>query len=554
MTTPTPAQDPTPTFASDLGGLLVAMRRRIWTIVAVVAIVLWVSLVLTLRQTPVYTSHSRVLVVPVAAENSPLYFFRPVNMETERGLVSSSAVAELARQGLGSREPVGSLLSGLRVSVERDTEILDVAYVDAQPERAKRLAQAFTEAYLHFREAQANRQLEARIEEIEAAVEEASLAAADLSARIEAETDPVAEQALRTQLAVQEARLAALQRDLIRHSNDPQVRSAGEIVQPATLPATPSSAGYLQNGAFALVLGLALGVALALLRDRLDDRIKGREDLEQASGLPVLAVVPRVSQWRDRRSSIMAMRDLPDSAAAEAYRALRTAVLFVAGQRDLRLLLITSPQDGDGKTTTTANLAVALGHAGKRVIVVSGDLRKPRIHQFFEGVSNEHGIVDVLADDMTLREAMQPTEFPTVRVLACGAATVRTAEMVHIPSMNRMLQDLRELADLVLIDSAPVLAVSDTTAIASAVDGVVMVTQSNSAERRAVAHARELLDQVDSPLIGAVLNNHDQARAGGYPYRSYGAGGRSASGAGQVSNGSRSTVAREAAGPMRGAS
>jgi capsular exopolysaccharide synthesis family protein len=537
MTTPMPAPEPRPTIAADLRGLLVAVRRRIGTVLAVTALVLGVSIVLTQRQTPEYTSHARALVLPVAAENSPLYFFRPINMETERGLVSSSAVAALVQEGLATDESVESLLSGLRVSVERDTEILDVGYADREPARAQRLAQAFTESYLGFREGQAIRQIEARTEEIERAIEGVSLEAAALSAELAGEADPVAAQALQAQLEIQEARLTALQRDLIRVTNNSQVRSAGEIVQPATLPATPSTAGYLQNGAFALFLGLSLGVALALVRDRLDDRIKGREDLEEASGLPVLAVVPRVAQWRDRRTSILAMGDLPTSAAAEAYRALRTAILFVSTQRDLRLVLITSPQMGDGKTTTSANLAVALGHAGKRVVLVSGDLRQPRVHEFFTGVTNEYGIVDVLADEMSLAEAVQETEFPNVKVLACGSSTPHVAEMVHIPSMNRLLADLRDLADVVLIDSAPVLAVSDTIAIASEVDGVVLVTQSHSAERRAIKLARELLDQVDAPLIGAVLNSHDPARGRGYAYRYVGDTGAVVYGAEQEGNG-----------------
>jgi capsular exopolysaccharide synthesis family protein len=239
--------------------------------------------------------------------------------------------------------------------------------------------------------------------------------------------------------------------------------------------------------------------------------------------VPVLAVVPKVAQWSARTEAHLATISEPRSPASEAYRTLRTSMLFMAAQKNLQVLMVTSPSAGDGKTTTTANLAVALAQAGKSVIIVSGDLRKPRLHRFFDGITNTEGLVDVLSGDRNVRQVLQETTIPNLSVMACGPISSSPAELLHAPRMAAMLEEMRTLADFVIIDSAPVLVVSDSLAMAALVDGVLFVTEAQNTDRQAVSRARNQLEQVGAPVVGAVMNNFDPSKAGGggYAYRYY---------------------------------
>src|SRR5262249_46286242 len=158
-------------------------------------------------------------------------------------------------------------------------------------------------------------------------------------------------------------------------------------------------------GALGLVAGIALGIALAFLRERLDDSLRGRLDLETNVGAPVLAVIPRVPGWRNKHQARLVTREQPKSAVAEAYPTLRTSASFTSVQRGLKAIMITSPEAGEGKTTTAANLSLVLADAGKRVVLVSADLRKPRIHRFFN-LQNEVGLSSVLSGEVQPWEAI----------------------------------------------------------------------------------------------------------------------------------------------------
>jgi len=221
-------------------------------------------------------------------------------------------------------------------------------------------------------------------------------------------------------------------------------------------------------------------------------------------------------------------REQPKSAVAEAYRTLRTSISFLAAQRGLKVLMITSPAAGEGKTTTAANLALVLADAGKRVVLVSADLRKPRIHRFF-GIQNEIGLSSVLAEEIQPWEAILDPGVENLRVLLSGPVPSRPAELLQSDQMGEVLAGLREVADYVIIDTAPMLVVADALALGPLVDGVLFVADSDHTSRSAVAHSREQLEQVGAVVIGSVLNNFDPAKARAYrhygyygPYRGYG--------------------------------
>jgi protein-tyrosine kinase len=202
----------------------------------------------------------------------------------------------------------------------------------------------------------------------------------------------------------------------------------------------------------------------------------------------------------------------PTSAAAEAFRRLRTNVQFADVDRPLRTLAVASPQAGDGKSTTVANLAVAFAQSGKQVIVVDADLGNPVQHVIF-GARNSVGLVSVLAGEATLQAALQDTAAPGVRLLTAGPPSPNPAQALSAPRMESIIGGLLEFADVVLFDTPALAGLADSALFAARADGVLLVADSGKSRRGDMRSARDLLNRVHAHILGAVLN-HGQAPGG----------------------------------------
>jgi capsular exopolysaccharide synthesis family protein len=513
--------------ASDLRAYLAILRYRKWTIVLIVALVVASALFFSLRQTPIYESEARVLVRPSAP--APGVAPPPVNLETERALIESSSVASRVQGDLGIRESVDALLDDLDVTVEANTEILSIRYADAVPVRAQQLSQGFAHSYISFRRDQAQSQFRSQAEVLEDQIRAVEDQIADVETELERTRNQDDEAALSAERDSLVARLGVLQQQMETLRTTAAQGVGGEIVQQATVPGSPASPDHVRNGLLALAVGLALGMGVAFLRERLDDRLASRGELETQIGAPVVATIPRITRRRPRRRR--RERALPvfftaaSSGAAEAFRTLRTNVQFMARNGRLRVIGVVSPGAGEGKTTTAANLAVALGRADKRVIVVSGDVRRPTLHRMFE-VNDAPGVTDILGGADPAASFQRP-RMKNVVVLASGTPPTDPAELIASEGMERILEQLSSMADFVIVDTPPLLAVSDGVFLASRCDGVLVVADARTTERGALAHAREQLEQVGATILGGVLNNFDASRARyyshyhGYYYASY---------------------------------
>jgi succinoglycan biosynthesis transport protein ExoP len=501
----------------ELADYLAVLRQKKWTVVIITAIVVAAALLISFQTTPVYTSTAEVLVKPITA-NQQLSQDIPasslLNLDTERRVVQSVAVATIATEEMGSTRSPRNLLSKLSVEVPTNTQILQITYSDPNPLQAQSGARAFAGAYLKFKSEQALQAssrvrggIEAQIQEL---VSELNAVQRDLA---RADGGSPGQQRLQTQATFLTSRIAILQDQLTPITAleiDP-----GQVLQPAELPTSPTSPDHVRNAALALFVGLALGVGVAFLRERLDDRLRDRSDLEQRLGASVLAVIPQIPGSRKKGQSMVVALEEPKSAAAEAYRTLRTGIQFKTAQEGMKTILITSPTAGEGKSTTAVNLAATLAQAGKRVVLVSADLRKPSIHRFFR-IYNTTGLVDVMAGGASLRQAVK--EVAKVQLLLSGPIIANPSEVLQSEQMGELLDELKERADFVIIDSAPVLVVADSLALAPRVDGVLVVADAQATSRAAVAAARNQLEQVGATLMGAVLNNFDPSKAKAYPY------------------------------------
>ncbi|CAN5167681.1 hypothetical protein BH18ACT4_BH18ACT4_10620 [soil metagenome] len=294
------------------------------------------------------------------------------------------------------------------------------------------------------------------------------------------------------------------------------VEGSPRVVTQAVVPTAPFSPTPGRNALLGLVVGLILGLGLALLTEYLDDSIKSKDEVETVSGLTALALIPRVTGWKDTDEEYVVSVEEPTSVAAEAYRSLRTSLQFLALDRPMRSIMITSPQGGEGKSTTVANLAIALARAGQRVAIVSCDLRRPRLHSFF-GLSNDIGFTSVILNRVPPRQAVQ-TVTHAVWLLASGPPPPNPSELLSSERAARILRAIAAQVDTLLIDSPPVLPVTDALILSARADAVLVVAGAHSTTHKAMRRAGEMLRQVGAPLIGTVLNSASAEDAYGYGY------------------------------------
>lgn len=208
---------------------------------------------------------------------------------------------------------------------------------------------------------------------------------------------------------------------------------------------------------------------------------------------------------RNRQEYALVTRDDPKSPAAEAYRTLRTNLQFAALDTPLRVLLITSVGPGEGKTTTAANLGIAMAQSGSKVIVIGGDLRKPTLHYAFE-LRNTVGLTNVLTGAVSWEDALQPTDVDGLFILPAGPIPPNPAELLASKRMQELLEELKGHCDVVIIDAPPVLAVTDAGVLSRMADGVLLVVHVGVTPREVAKAAKDQLLQVGARLLGLVVN------------------------------------------------
>jgi capsular exopolysaccharide synthesis family protein len=503
----------------QLRDYLSILWARKWTIIAIVVTTIAVALAYSFRQTPVYTSSAEVIVLPVsfdprvssAASTAP-------NMLKEIQVANSALVERRASLHLTELD-----ITRGTMSVEEVDGAETLVFISEASNRraAQATAQAYADSYLELRRRdlideleRAREQYESQIDVIDTQLEETALALQTAQGETE---------------ALLTARYSALLSERSSHLTTlnglatPENVQAGRVLRPAERPSSPSAPDNTRNGLIALVVGLALGIGAALLRDRLDERIRGREELELRSGAPVLALIPR---GYSKRNEIPITLSRPTSEAAEAFKALQVRLIHAVNHRSAAsVIIVTSSLAGEGKTSVIANLGVALATTGKRVVMVSADLRRPRLQTYFRGsdfqMSGGAGLTEVLSGKRRAQDVLSTTGTKNLWVLHTGGKADSTGplELLGSESMIHLLAELRDFADFILIDTPPLLTSSDVVILASLADGVLFVVDPRLAQGSNIERARRELELIGAPLIGIVVNKHDPRR-----FRAYGSG------------------------------
>lgn len=491
--------------------------------IVTVLVVLLAGTAFTLTQSSVYRSTAEILVQAPLAER----IFAPTadlarsdpatgsDVATQVAVLQSEAVRSAAEKTLGRPADVDVRRKG-------DTDVIEITATSNEKAEAAEATQVYTDTYLAKRRGQLAAELTTTIDAVNAEIAVLDGALGELDKRIQDLNTQIQAtflrevraplEAQRDQLTQQragpESRRSELHQRLDRlRLASTLTRTGGvELLSAASEPTRPARPVLARNLAVALALGLVLGAVVAFLRDHFDDTVRSEIDLQQAGAdMPVLGRVPAVGEWRDREATELVTQSAPRSAAAEAYAHLRTTLDLVGATRAGKRVQITSAGPGDGKTTTAANLGVSLAKAGRRVVLVDANLRRPRLHRFF-GIDNRAGFTSVLSGATPVTSAIRLVpDVPRLRVLPSGPPPPSPSELLSSGAARDLLTSLAEQSDVVLIDSPP-LPVSDAIGLTDQVDAAILVVCANRTARQDVTVALEALDRAHAPLAGIVLN------------------------------------------------
>ncbi len=583
----------------DLRQYLEILKRHRWTIVQAVVVVAVVAGVVSQLRTPAYEATAKVLLRPNDASEQ----INPQNVNTgpnadrivsaQVDIIESRPVLSAAAKTLND-VGVSDLEKQVSVKKSATNDVVGISARSTDPTQARDVANAVARSYIENRRQFAVANLKKASDEIGAKLTELQQQIARYDAQIgdgglqpTSGSAPPASQtsagspskpesveglkAARYAAAVQYESLYSRQQELLVDMS--LKRGEAELISEADTPEAPVSPKPLRDAVLGAFVGLLLGLGYAFLREQLDDRVRSRDELEQLTGLSVLAEVPFDDELARQPNTLIAATQ-PLGAVAEAVRSLRTSLQFLGVDKPVRRLVVTSPGPEAGKSTLAANLATAYAQAGYVTVLVSGDLRRPRIEDIFD-VAKGHGFTDLIAElsgdmrpsalggtpssssspatagagnagsenghastspasaagpavrvtpdqrDATIAEYLVPTTVSNLFVLPCGSRPPNPAELLASRRTDEVLAALGESVDVVIIDAPPLLAVTDPAVLASKADGVVLVAALNETHRVAAQRARDALSIPAVRVLGIVLNKVDRASASGY-YGYYG--------------------------------
>jgi len=313
------------------------------------------------------------------------------------------------------------------------------------------------------------------------------------------------------------------------------------IVDVAELPQNPIKPNKRQNIVIAAILGAFIGAGVVLLLEYLDYTIKNANDVEKHLKLNTIGEIPqfegekrgknkgllsgKIQSSRKKRdkntiSPVLITITDPKAPASEAYRSLRTNIGYSGIDKQVKLIVITSSGMAEGKSTTAANLAISLAQSGKKVLLMEGDLRKPRVHRYFS-LSNDIGITDVVVKNLKIEEAIKRfKDNENLSIICSGSLPPNPTEILESKKLADLLHQLKEEFDLVLIDTPPVGQLTDGAVLASIADGVILVAASGESNIDMVKRSKAALMQVNANIIGVVLTKINKATSGSY-YKYY---------------------------------
>lgn len=411
-----------------------------------------------------------------------------------------------------------SLVDSIKVAEIPNTQLINVTVTGTDPKLIIEVANSLGTVFSEQINLLQSQRYTASKDALKVQVDDMGNQVAAASAELVKTTDPALKQEVETRLAqyrslyaglltsYEQVRLAEAQTSINVTVSDP-AREALKIA-PKTL----------QNTILAILAAMLAVAGGVFGLDFLDDTIRNPEEVRSKFGLPILGMIARHTSPEGRPIT----QDQPRSPVAESFRSLRTNVKFSSVDVRLRRILVTSATPQDGKTTISGNLAIAFAQSDMQVVLIDADLRRPQQHHRF-GLSNKVGLSDLMMRPLEdIPEVIQPTTVPGLKIIACGSIPPNPAELLGSKKMIQILDYLGEENDLVIVDTPPVMSVTDAAAIASGMDGVILVAKPGSTKLAAFQQSVEQLQAVGAHILGVALNEIEpRSRRYGYYYHRY---------------------------------
>ena len=434
------------------------IRTRWLTICAVTVLGVVIAALISLVTTPTYRAATRLFVsTSSGASASELYQGNRLSQErviSYAELLEGVTLAQRTIDKLGLNMSAEALQSRVSASAKPDTVLIDVAVQDTSPTRARDIANAMSDEFVML------------VRELETP---------------EGGAPP-------------DARVVVEQR--------------------ASVPEKPIAPRTSRNLLIGFVMGAVVGLGIAALREALDNTIKNRQTLEQITNVGIVGSIP-IDKERRKQAAIAFEAD--NSIIAEAFRKLRTNLQFLAVDNPPRVIVVTSSMPHEGKSTTAINIALALAEAEHNVVLVDGDMRRPMLHKYLD-LLGPVGFSTVLSGSAGLSDSLQKTRFPGLTVLTSGTIPPNPSELLGSQSARNLLGQLRAEFDYVIIDSTPLLAVTDAAILAAGADGVLLMARYGHTKREQLSHAVNSLADVGAPLLGTVFTMMPTRGSATYAY------------------------------------
>ena len=421
------------------------LRARWITVCAAIVICILGAIATTLLTTPLYQSSTR-LFVSTSSGVSVAENYQGNRLSQERvlsytELLTGETLAQRTIDKLGLSMSAQALQSEVKASAKPDTVLIDVAVLDESPVQARDIANTLADEFV------------------------------------------------------------GMVRELETPENGARPDARVVVEQKASVPSKPVVPKPTRNIAIGLGLGVLLGIGLAFLRDKLDNTVKSQETVEQITAAGLVGSIPLD---KDRRKEPAITFENNNSPIAEAFRKLRTNLQFLAVDNPPRVIVVTSSVPNEGKSTTATNIALALAEAGNEVVLVDGDMRRPMLDKYLNLVGSV-GLSTALIGQASLTDVLQETAFPRLTVLTSGTVPPNPSELLGTMAAKKVLDELRSKFDYVIVDSSPLLAVTDAAILASNADGVIVITRFGFCKREQLAHAVGNLTDVGASVLGAAL-------------------------------------------------
>lgn len=507
----------------DIKEYLIPLRKWWWLIVAATLVATASSFLATRQQAPIYRTRTTVMIGTAIDNPNPNgneFWLTQQLANTYADIVKRDPVRQGVMKALGL-----TWLPEYTARVMANTQLVELTVTDTSPQRAQAVASELANQLIQLsptasgsedqqRQAFINQQLNDLEVKIQETQDEIARKQADLanmfSARQIADTQTQIN-GLQNKLATLQANYAAL----LANTQQGALNSIS-VIEPAVVPTVPVGPNKPATILLAAAIGFILAAAAAYLLEYLDDTLKNPDDVQKITGLTTLGAVPLIEDAAGKQELVMLTGG--QTVASEAFRVLRTNLQFASVDRPLRTLMLTSPAPSEGKSLTIANLAAALAQADKRVVLIDADLHRPRLHRIF-GLRNNVGLTTGLLDERPdLADLLQETPVPGLRVLTSGPLPPNAAELLGSSRMRDLLAHLGAQADVVLLDTPPVTALSDAAIISAQVDGVLLVLGAGDTRREIARRAVVALQRVNARLVGALLNRMPVEGSGYYYY------------------------------------